>query len=49
LLIKLRALENASQEFVLVTVFHELLHAYLGYLKLTSGLSSSQHNLMAFE
>ena len=25
------------------------MHAYLGYLKLTSGLSSSQHNLMAFE
>jgi hypothetical protein len=44
-----RALENASQEFVLVTIFHELLHAYLGYLKLTSGLSSSQHNLMASE
>jgi hypothetical protein len=27
-------LENSSQEYVMVTIFHEFLHAYLGYLNL---------------
>ncbi|WP_146064401.1 hypothetical protein [Algoriphagus boritolerans] len=35
-------LENSSKEYITATIFHEFLHAYLGYLNLDNFLSESQ-------
>lgn len=43
------ALGSASKEYIMVTVFHELLHAYMGYLGLDPTSNTSQHELMANE
>ena len=43
------ALASASKEYIMATVFHELLHAYLGYLGYSPTSDSSQHQLMANE
>lgn len=43
-------LENSSKEYITATIFHEFLHAYLGYLNLGNFLSESQeHEEMAVE
>lgn len=41
------ALGSASKEYVMATIFHELLHAYLGYLELMGQNNLDDHELMA--
>ncbi|MBC6367265.1 hypothetical protein [Algoriphagus sp. AK58] len=40
-------LSNSSKEYVMVTVFHELLHAYMGYLNINMSTESLDHENMA--
>lgn len=40
-------LSNASKEYIMVTVFHELLHAYMGYLDINMSTESMDHENMA--
>jgi hypothetical protein len=41
------ALNSASQEYIMATVFHEMLHAYMGYLDINASNNSSDHINMA--
>ncbi|MCU0402620.1 MAG: hypothetical protein MUE75_16710 [Algoriphagus sp.] len=40
-------LKNSSQEYIMATVFHELLHAYMGYLAIDMSSNSFDHIIMA--
>jgi hypothetical protein len=39
-------LASASQEYIMATIFHELLHAYLGYLNIDALNNSADHENM---
>jgi hypothetical protein len=40
-------LRNSSKEYILATVYHELLHAYLDYLDAETNYDNTQHEIMA--
>lgn len=41
------ALSSASKEYIIATVFHELLHAYMGYLDIDASSNTLDHENMA--
>ena len=42
-------LSTSSKEYITATIFHELLHAYLGYLDIDAFQDDTQHDTMANE